>query len=91
MTLCPRRFRLRRMVIHFHTHTLVFLSHLFSSRERMCSCVARMRGLLLLLQGCFPFEAEYCALMLPSMCNYGNRERINFSNVLTNSSVSVQS
>jgi hypothetical protein len=32
-----------------------------------------MHGLLLLLQGYLPFEAEYCALMLPSMCNYGNQ------------------
>ena len=61
------------MVIHFHTHTLVFFSHLFSSRERMCSCVARVYGLLLLLQGYLLFEAEYCVLMLPSTCNYGNQ------------------
>ena len=66
-------FQARRMVIHFHTHPLVFFSHSFSSRERMCTCVARMYGVLLLLRGYLPLEAEYCALMLPSTCNYGNQ------------------
>jgi hypothetical protein len=61
------------MVIHFHTHTLVFFSHSFSSRERMCRYVARVYELLLLLWEYLPFEAEYCALMLPSTCNYGNQ------------------
>lgn len=65
-------FQVRQMVIHFHTHTLVFFSRSFSSRERICSCVARVHGLLLLLRGYLPFEAEYSALMLPSTCNYGN-------------------
>ena len=65
-----------RCYVNYYTPLIATLIPLFFSRVRL---------------HWFLFEADYCALMLLSMHNYGNRERINFSNMLTNSSVSVQS